>query len=85
MEKNISGLPELFLEFIKNYGLAQCNKMSLRNRIKLIKEQYIPIYSIESSYLVERNLDTSMSSYSSRTSSISSFSENNIIKKDTFE
>ena len=87
MEKNISGLPELFLEFIKNYGIAYCNKMALRERIKLIKEQYVPIHSVEGSNPVEIGLDISISSNmsSSRTSSISSLSDNNIIKKDTFE
>ena len=68
---------------IKNYGVAQSNKMTIRDRIKLIKEIYVPINSVDGSYPVERSLDMSVISYSSRASSISSYSENNnIIKKD---
>ena len=84
MEQNKSGLTELFVEFIKNYGVAQSNKMTIRDRIKLIKEIYVPINSVDGSYPVERSLDMSVISYSSRASSMSSYSENNnIIKKDS--
>ena len=33
MEKNQSGLTPLFIEYLKNYGIIYCNKMSLRDRI----------------------------------------------------
>ena len=83
MEKNNSGLTEFYIEFIKNYGVAQSNKMALRDRIKLIKEIYVPINSVDGSNPVERSLDMSLISYSSRASSMSSISENNSIKKDS--
>jgi len=83
MEKNNSGLTEFYIEFIKNYGVAQSNKMTLRDRIKLIKEIYVPINSVDGSNPVERSLDMSLISYSSRASSMSSISENNSIKKDS--
>ena len=83
MEKNNSGLTEFYIEFIKNYGVAQRNKMTLRDRIKLIKEIYVPINSVDGSNPVERSLDMSLISYSSRASSMSSISENNSIKKDS--
>ena len=83
MEKNNSGLTEFYIEFIKNYGVAQSNKMALRDRIKLIKEIYVPINSVDGSNPVERSLDMSVISYSSRASSMSSISENNSIKKDS--
>ena len=85
IEKNKSGLNELFLSFIKNYGNIQCNKLSIKDRIKLLKEQYVPINYVETSNPVERSLDISTISYSSRALSVSSLTENSIIKKDLFE
>ena len=85
MEKNKSGLTEIFLEFIKNYGNNHCNKISLTERIRLIKEQYVPIKLVESSNIIERSLDNSSINNISKTSSFASFSEDNDSKKDILE
>ena len=85
MEKSKSGLNLTFLESIKCYGNIQRNKMSLKDRIKKLKEQYVPINNIEMSNPIERSLDMSMSSISrtgSVSSNISNMSDNNTIKSE---
>ena len=86
MEKTKSGLNLTFLESIKNYGKIQTNKMSLKNRIQKLKEQYVPINNIEMSNPVERSLDMSTISSTSRTGSLSSnisnLSDKNTIKSE---
>ena len=88
MEQNKSGLPEFFLEVIRSYGINQGRKLPLKERIKFLKEKYVPIDLVEKSELVERILDISTISYFSRANTISSLSENTILKnlkKDTNE
>ena len=86
LEKIKSGLTKQFLESIKNYGSIHCNKMSLKDRIKKLKEQYVPINNIEMSNPIERNLDMSSISSISRTGSLSrGISESPIIKTDNYE
>ena len=86
LEKIKSGLTMQFLESIKNYGNIQFNKMSLKDRIKKLKEQYIPINNIEMSNPIERNLDISTISSVSRTSSYSSnISETQNLKSELIE
>ena len=86
MEKTKSGLNLTFLESIKNYGKIQTNKMSLKDRIQKLKEQYVPINNIEMSNPVERSLDMSTISSTSRTGSLSSnisnLSDKNTIKSE---
>ena len=85
MEKSKSGLNLTFLESIKNYGNIQRNKMSLKDRIKKLKEQYVPINNIEMSNPIERSLDMSISSVSrtgSVSSNISNMPDNNTIKSE---
>ena len=74
MEQNKSGLPEFFLEFIKSYGINQSKKLYLKERIKFLKEKYVPIDLVEKSELVERSLDISTINYFSRANTISSLS-----------
>ena len=86
LEKIKSGLTMQFLESIKNYGNILFNKMSLKDRIKKLKEQYIPINNIEMSNPIERNLDISTISSVSRTSSYSSnISETQNLKSELIE
>ena len=85
MEKNKSGLTPIFLDFIKYYGNAHYNKMSLKDRIKLIKEQYIPVHLVKSSKQIERSLEDNYIDNSSKASRFLSFSEDNDSKKDNPE
>ena len=88
MEQNKSGLPEFFLEVIRSYAINQGKKLPLKERIKFLKEKYVPIDLVEKSELVERSLDISTINYFSRANTISSLSENTILKnlkKDTNE
>ena len=85
-----SGLTTVFLENIRNYGKIHLNKMSLKDRIKQIQKNYVPISSIETN-LVERSLDISTMSYVSRQASIASMNsmnnniDDNIIKNEIVE
>ena len=85
MEKNKSGLTPIFLDFIKYYGNAHYNEMSLKDRIKLIKEQYIPLHLVKSSKQIERSLEDNYIDNSSKASRFLSFSEDNDSKKDNPE
>ena len=85
MEKNKSGLTPIFLDFIKYYGNAHYNKMSLKDRIKLIKEQYVPLNLVKSSKQIERSLEDNYIDNSSKASRFLSFSEDNDSKKDNPE
>ena len=85
MEKNKSGLTQIFLDFIKYYGNAHYNEMSLKDRIKLIKEQYIPLHLVKSSKQIERSLEDNYIDNSSKASRFLSFSEDNDSKKDNPE
>ena len=86
LEKIQSGLPIQFLDSIKSYGNIHFNKMSLKDRIKKLKEQYIPINNIETSNPIERNLDISTISTISRISSHSSnISETQTLKSEIIE
>jgi len=85
MEQNKTGLNTIFLECLKNYGKIHCNQMTLSDRIKLLQEQYVPINYVETSNPVERSLDISTISYVSRMSSMSSISENSLVKNDNNE
>ena len=85
MEKNKSGLTPIFLDFIKYYGNAHYNEMSLKDRIKLIKEQYIPLHLVKSSKQIERSLEDNYIDNSSKASRFLSFSEDNDSKKDILE
>ena len=85
MEKNKSGLTPIFLDFIKYYGNAHYNEMSLKDRIKLIKEQYIPVHLVKSSKQIERSLEDNYIDNSSKASRFLSFSEDNDSKKDNPE
>ena len=88
MEQSKSGLPEFFLEVIRSYAINQGKKLPLKERIKFLKEKYVPIDLVEKSELVERSLDISTINYFSRANTISSLSENTILKnlkKDTNE
>ena len=88
IEKIKSGLTKQFLESIKNYGIIHCSKMSLKDRIKKLKEQYVPINNIEISNPIERNFDMISISSTSRTgsiSSISSITESLTIKSENYE
>ena len=77
METYKSGLTPIFLECIKNYANIHFNEMSLNDRIKKLKNQYVSISLVETSEPVERSLDESVISYmSSRAPSISSTSNN---------
>ena len=85
LEKNKSGLTPIFLEFIKYYGNAHYNEMSLKDRIKLIKEQYVPVHLVKSSKEIERSLEDNYIDNSSKASRFLSFSEDNDSKKDNPE
>ena len=85
MEQNKTGLNTIFLECLKNYGKIHCNQMTLNDRIKQLQEQYVPINYVETSNPVERSLDISTISYVSRMSSMSSISENSLVKNDNNE
>ena len=85
MEKNKSGLTPIFLDFIKYYGNAHYNEMSLKDRIKLIKEQYVPVHLVKSSKEIERSLEDNYIDNSSKASRFLSFSEDNDSKKDNPE
>ena len=85
LEKNKSGLTPIFLDFIKYYGNAHYNEMSLKDRIKLIKEQYIPLHLVKSSKQIERSLEDNYIDNSSKASRFLSFSEDNDSKKDNPE
>ena len=85
MEKNKSGLTPIFLDFIKYYGNAHYNEMSLKDRIKLIKEQYVPVHLVKSSKQIERSLEDNYIDNSSKASRFLSFSEDNDSKKDNPE
>jgi hypothetical protein len=85
MEKNKSGLTPIFLDFIKYYGNAHYNEMSLKDRIKLIKEQYIPVHLVKSSKQIERSLEDNYIDNSTKASRFLSFSEDNDSKKDNPE
>ena len=63
MEQNKSGLPEFFLEVIRSYAINQGKKLPLKERIKFLKEKYVPIDLVEKSELVERSLDISTINY----------------------
>ena len=84
MEKNKSGLTPIFLDFIKYYGNAHYNEMSLKDRIKLIKEQYIPVHLVKSSKQIERSLEDNYID-NTKASRFLSFSEDNDSKKDNPE
>jgi len=85
MEKNKSGLTQIFLDFIKYYGNSHYNEMSLKDRIKLIKEQYIPLHLVKSSKQIERSLEDNYIDNSTKASRFLSFSEDNDSKKDNPE
>ena len=61
-EKNKSGLSKLFLEYLQDYGMALQKKMSLQERIKQFKMQYISISSPESSFPHNRSANMSITS-----------------------
>ena len=54
-------LSQLFLEFLKDYGISLQKKMSLRERIELFKKQYTPIHNVDSSYIINRSMNLSTS------------------------
>ena len=60
MENN--KLPKLFLEYAKDYGFALHTKMTLKERIRKIQKEYIPINLIQNSNLsINRSLNMSSS------------------------
>ena len=85
MEKNKSGLTPIFLDFIKYYGNAHYNEMSLKDRIKFIKEQYVPVHLVKSSKQIERSLEDNYIDNSTKATRFLSFSEDNDSKKDNPE
>ena len=58
-ENNKSGLSQLFLEYVQDYGLSLSKKMSLKDRIKQFQDQYTPIHLVGSSNPVIRSLNSS--------------------------
>ena len=50
-------LSQLFLEFLKDYGISLQKKMSLRDRIELFQKQYTPIHNVDSSYIINRSMN----------------------------
>ena len=56
LEETETKLSNLFLDYIKDYGLTLCNKMSLKDRIKQFKINYTCISLLENSNPVHRNL-----------------------------
>ncbi len=59
LENNKSGLSQLFLEYVQDYGLSLSKKMSLKDRIKQFQDQYTPIHLVGSSNPVIRSLNSS--------------------------
>ena len=56
LENNKSGLPQLFLEYLQDYGYSMSKKMTLKERIKLFQRQYLPVSLVGSSNPVTRSL-----------------------------
>jgi hypothetical protein len=56
LENNKSGIPQLFLEYLKDYGYTMSKKMTLKERIKLFQRQYLPVSLVGSSNPVTRSL-----------------------------
>ena len=56
LENNKSGLPQLFLEYLRDYGYTLSKKMTLKERIKQFQKQYIPINLVGTSSPVARSL-----------------------------
>ena len=54
-------LSQLFLEFLKDYGISLQKKMSLRERIELFQKQYTPIHNVQSSSAINRTMNLSTS------------------------
>ena len=64
LDNKKSGLSELFLEYLQDYGKTFHNKNTLNERIRLFKMQYTPINLVSTSNLMNRTSNLSASTES---------------------